>query len=97
MAERTYGGHTLKKLRSLRKNPPDGAEFYMALREAARDLFAAAEDLEHLKVFINELVLTVERAADAAAKPNPGGGSDETLQVLQDTLSDPGLRKIINS
>ncbi|MBC8339646.1 MAG: hypothetical protein ISR51_05410 [Rhodospirillales bacterium] len=94
MSERTFGGHSLAEIKKLRNNPADGANFYMALRDAAPDLFQLAEDFEMLEMFVQTLVDKIEAAANGEAADTP---REDILQGLKETLDDPEIRKIIAS
>ncbi len=94
MRERTFGGHTLDELKSLRKSSADGAIFYMALLDAAPDLFMLAEEVETLEAVVEKLVSTLEKAA---AEVSAQDKDAEALRNLRETLSDPAIREIIAS
>jgi len=94
MNDRTFGGLTLAEIRKLSKNPADGASFYMALRDAAPDLFQLAEDFETLEMFVQSLVKKIETAADGSAA---GALQEDILQGLKETLDAPEFRKVIAS
>ncbi len=94
MTERTFGGHTLDELRSLRKNSADGAKFYMALLDASSDMFKLAYEVEALEAIIEGLVSTLETAAGEVSDRGKGA---EALRTIRKSLSDPAIRKIIAS
>ncbi len=94
MAEKTFGNHTLNELIDLRSNPPDGAKFYLALLEAAPDLFARAEEADVLEAIIEKLVSKLDAVASEAARRGEDG---EALQALLESLSDPAVKKIVGS
>jgi len=94
MAKRTFGGRSVAELKKLKKNPADGGIFYMALREAAPDLFQLSEDFETLEIFVQSLVEKIEKAADASTTSEQ---RTEALQALRKTLDDPEILKIIAS
>ncbi len=94
MTEKTFGGHTLDDLIELRSNPADGAKFYMALLEAAPDLFARAEEADVLEAFIEKLVSKLDAVVSEAAARGEEG---DALQSLLESLSDPALKKIVGS
>ena len=56
MAKRTFGGRSVADLKKLRRNPADGGVFYLALLDAAPDLFQLSEDFETLEIFAQSLV-----------------------------------------
>lgn len=92
MSDRTYGNHTLRELISLRQNSTDGAEFYLALLDAAPDFFELASEVETLEATIEKLVSTLERAA---AEVSYRDTDAPALKTLDKTLSDPAIQKII--
>ena len=94
MTEKTFGGRTLDELIELRVNPPDGANFYMALLEAAPDLFARAGEADVLEAFIEKLVGKLDAVVSEAAARGEDG---DALQSLLESLSDPALKKIVGS
>ncbi len=94
MTEKIFGGHTLDELIELRVNPPDGANFYLALLEAAPDLFARAEEADVLEAFIEKLVAKLDAVVSEAAVRGEDG---DALQSLLESLSDPELKKIVGS
>ena len=94
MPEKTFGGHTLDELTELRSNPADGAKFYMALLEAAPELFERAEEADVLEAIIEKLVSKLDAVASEAAARGEDG---EALQSLLESLSDPRLKKIAGS
>ena len=91
MTEKTFGGHTLDELIDLRNSPPDGAKFYLALLEAAPDLFARAEEADVLEAIIEKMVAKLDAVASEAAARGDDG---EALQSLVESLFDLGLKKI---
>lgn len=94
MTKRTFGQLTLNELKELRKNPADGAKFYMALLNASPDFFRLADEVEQLEAVIEKLVTTLETVAgEMEAK----GESGAALDSLRDSLSDPVLKKILSS
>jgi len=94
MAERKFGGHTLSELRALRKNPADGAKFYMALLDASSDLFNLADEVGQLEAVIEKLVSSLEAVAGELKAKGEGG---DALDALKNSLSDPALKKILSS
>ncbi len=94
MKDRTFGGHSLSELKALRKNPADGAKFYMALLDASPDFFLLADEAEQLEAVIEKLVTTLEAVA---GEMEARGESGATLDSLRDSLSDPVLKKILSS
>ncbi len=94
MTEKTFGGHTLDELKSLRTSCADGAKFYMALLNASPDLFKLADEVEALEAIIERLVSTLETAADEVSGRGKGA---EALRTIRKSLSDPAIRKIIAS
>ncbi len=94
MTNKTFGGHTLSELKTLRKNSADGARFYMALLDAAPDFFHLADEVEQLEAVLEKLVTTLEAVAgNMEAK----GESGAALDSLRNSLSDPVLKKILSS
>ena len=91
MTERIFGNHALSELKELRRNPADGAKFYMALLGASFDFFSLADEVEQLEAVIEKLVSTLEAAAEIK------GLDGEVLEALRETLSDPAIKKIIAS
>jgi len=94
MTRRKFGGRPLAELKKLRKNPADGGVFYVALLDAAPDLFQLAEDFSILEKYVRSIVLQIEKAA------NPSTGNDQrqkALQSLEASLDNPAIRKIIAS
>lgn len=79
MTERTFGGRTLAELKKLRKHPPDGANFYLALLDAAPVLFQLAEDYETLETFVQTLVEKIEKTADPSTGDNQRAVALEAL------------------
>ena len=94
MAKRTFGGRSVADLKKLRRNPADGGVFYLALLDAAPDLFQLPEDFETLEIFVQSLVEKIEAAADASATNEQ---RTEALQTLKESLDDAEIRKIIAS
>ena len=94
MTEKKFGSHTVDDLIELRSNPADGAKFYLALLEAAPDLFDRAEEADVLEDIIEKLVSKLDAVASEAAARGDDG---EALQSLLESLSDPRLRKIAGS
>ncbi len=93
MVDRTFGGYTLKELRLLRRNSTDGANFYLALLEAAPDFFALADEVHVLEGIIEKMVSTLETVAGEMERRQ----ETEALKPLQDLLQDPAIRKITGS
>ena len=94
MTRRNFGGRPLVELKNLRKNAADGGVFYVALLEAAPDLFQLAEEFAILEKYVRSIVLQLERVA------NPSTGNDQrqkALQSLEASLDNPAIRKIIAS
>ena len=94
MTEKTFGSHTLNELIQLRSNAADGAKFYLALLEAAPDLFARAEEADVLEAIIEKLVSKLDAVASEAAARGEEG---DALQALVESLSDPAVKKIAGS
>ncbi len=94
MTDRTFGGHTLSELKTLRKNSADGARFYMALLDAAPDFFHLANEVEQFEAVIEKLVTTLEAAAGEMEAKGEGGAA---LDSLRDSLSDPAIKKALSS
>ena len=64
MTRRKFGGRPLAELKKLRKNPADGGVFYVALLDAAPDLFQLSEDFTILEKYVRSIVLQIEKAAN---------------------------------
>jgi hypothetical protein len=91
MAERTFGGRPLTELKKLRKSSVDGGIFYLALLEAAPELFQLADDFETLLAFVQS---HVEKIEDAAGTSAVNGPHQEALMALKESLNDPAILKI---
>ena len=94
MTRRKFRGRPLAELKKLRKNPADGGVFYVALLDAAPDLFQLVEDFAILEKYVRSIVLQLERVA------NPSTGNDQrqkALQSLEASLDAPAIQKIIAS
>ncbi len=95
MGKRVFGGHTLAHLSDLRRNPTDGGAYYLALQEAAPDLFSLADEHEKLALCVQKLVTAVE----AVIEDNNGGatppGQKPALNELSGILGLPPLKKFI--
>ena len=94
MTDRTFGGLTLSELKELRRNPADGAKFYMALLDAAPDFFRLADEVEQLEAVFEKLVTALKAVAGEIGVKGEGGA---ILDSLRDSLSDPVLKKILSS
>lgn len=94
MTEKKFGGHTVDELIELRSNPADGAKFYLALLEAAPELFARADEADVLEAFIEKMVSKLDAAASEAAARGEEG---DAMQALVESLSDPAVEKIVGS
>ncbi|NQU62065.1 MAG: hypothetical protein HQ512_13115 [Rhodospirillales bacterium] len=96
--ENTFGGHSLHDLKELRKNPADGGRFYLALLDAAPDLFNLAKENETLKNLIKKMVSEFEDVIGEQLEGDAGGDTcsvpDAALKAVADLLSDPAIQKI---
>ena len=88
MTRLKFRGRPLAELKKLRKNPVDGGVFYVALLDAAPDLFQLAEDFAILEKYVRSIVLQIEKAT------NPSTGNDQrqkALQSLEASLDAPAI------
>ncbi len=87
----------MAELRGLRRHPADGAKFYLALLDAAPDLFLLANEVEDLTAMIRNLVSVLEAVAAEVTEREGGGKPDGALRILADSISDPDVRKVVGS